>query len=75
MTNPRFDGDQDEIYGVTKEMFTDYVELQRSGKTNMWGASRYLGWSPVSVISHYKEMYERWPDVVAQGQAAVRRTA
>ena len=65
MSEPRFDGDQDEIYGVTKEMFQEYVELQRSGKTNMWGASRYLGWSVTEIISHYREMCEKWPDVTA----------
>ena len=57
---------QDELRGITKDMFKDYEDLRRSGKTNMFGASRYLGWDKkevATVMKHYREMCERWPDI------------
>lgn len=50
----------EELYGVTKEEWFGYEELRRSGKTNMWGAERYLGFSPVPIMEHYAEMKEAW---------------
>ena len=66
--------------GVPKEDFKAYVKLQYSGVTNMldWlTASEYLGWDYnrdreryAAIIDNYSELRERYPDVVADIEAA-----
>ena len=66
--------------GVPKEDFRAYVKLQYSGVTNMldWlTASEYLGWDYnrdreryAAIVDNYSELRERYPDVVADAEAA-----
>jgi len=53
---------QKRLYGITKEQWFEFEELRRSGKTNMWGASRYLGFTcaPIMNTDRYLEMKAAW---------------
>lgn len=53
---------QDELYGITKEQWFEFEELRRSGKTNMWGAGRYLSFDflPIMDSARYNEMRAAW---------------
>ena len=51
-----------QLYGIAKEEWFEYESLRRSGKTNMWGASRYLSFDflPIMEGTHYAEMKAAW---------------
>ena len=51
-----------ELYGITKAEWFEYEALRRSGKTNMWGASRYLSFDCLPIMSHYVEMADAWKE-------------
>mgnify|MGYP001584697504 CR=1 FL=1 len=50
------------IRGITKDQWFEFEMLRRSGKTNMWGASRYLGFNAVPIMNTgaYEEMKAAW---------------
>ena len=53
---------QKTIKGITKEEWFEFEALRRSGRTNMWGASRLLGFdcTPIMNEKAYTEMETAW---------------
>ena len=50
------------IRGISKDQWFEVEKLRRSGKTNMWGSSRYLGFNAVPIMNTeaYTEMRKAW---------------
>jgi hypothetical protein len=56
---------EDEEEPVTKDDFDDYVELQASGKMNMYAAAMFLGKHTVKdIMKNYDKYAKQWPDVL-----------